>query len=176
MGSKEVWKQKFKLVIFQKIAENSICKSNFTSHSLFFDPYLLGSETCRFHTNFLEKKLSSKVHYYQLYITFLVHLWRGTTHVRLVFLLFLVPRHRRERDLRIHSRPSVHSSVRPSGAFRKNHSLEFSEILHERIISLYWRNSIFRFLKKTDCIPRGSKRGQKAPKCPEMAKMPLFAQ
>ena len=47
------------------------------------------------------------------------------------FREFLVPRQRRERDLRIHSR----SFVRPSGAFRKNHSLEFSEILHEGIIS-----------------------------------------
>ena len=31
------------------------------------------------------------------------------------------------------SLPSVRPFVRPSGAFRKNHSLEFSEILHEGI-------------------------------------------
>ena len=46
------------------------------------------------------------------------------------------------------SLPSVRPFVRSSGAFRKNHSLEFSEILHEGILSLYWLNSIFRFLKK----------------------------
>ena len=43
------------------------------------------------------------------------------------------------------SLPSVRSSIRPSGAFRKNHSLAFSEILHEGIVfgpPIYRRGTI----------------------------------
>ena len=40
--------------------------------------------------------------------------------------------------------------VRSSGAFRKNHSLEFSEILHGGLISFYYRNNYAKYLKIID--------------------------
>ena len=48
MGSKEVGKQKFNLVIFKKNAKNSIFKSNITSHSFFGPPTLVGIGTLEF--------------------------------------------------------------------------------------------------------------------------------
>ena len=61
--------------------------------------------------------------------------------------------------------------TRTHGPFRKNHSLDFSEFMHEGIISFYQRNSIFRFFIKLRLRPQGLKKGKKKPpKYPEMAK------
>ena len=54
----------------------------------------------------------------------------------------------------------IRSFDRSSGAFRKNHSLEFSEILYELH---FIRGIVFLdFWKISDCVPRGSKRVKKS--------------